>query len=569
MKYFVLLLGLAASFPAYSQETASKLPLAIEDPRMDAYLAGRKPATLTIKLLNAPADLGPVNVKGSFVHYGPDFQTTKHYQIGKDRELTVELEQNLPYQQIWLHVGEYLYAGIYVNTGLTVNIDLDRAKSAYMIGEGISYSGTDGKLNAILNEHVLFRRDERRALSKQRDSLLKKMDELPEGALWVKLDSLRSQRKKINAEFIAKYPTYGWAVTNEENSAFYNEMCIAYRRKRFPEELEKEVSAHKPFFTSNDGVQFYRYLSWYLSSGDDHPRPRVHEMIMADYDAYTQEEQALLDTISSIRKFSEEERKEKQEVIRSWYKKWNEVFYNDIVKINTQHEAAIFDSLCAAPRADILKLGLLKQAKSTFAKTFPLLSASAQTAWCRRIIEKELEESLASQKQVDALLASGNALENPQAAFGRPVTSLPFGASLYRLDSLDNADDFIRALLSRFKDKALIIDFWATWCGPCISAMPYAKKLQKENADLPVEYIYLCTSGSSNETLWKNKVAELKIPGTHIFVADRIIAGLKSRMDAGGGYPAYVLVDSRGNINARRINGLSEINRDVLKALLE
>src|SRR3546814_18167618 len=109
-----------------------------------------------------------------------------------------------------------------------------------MMSECINYAGTDGKLNTVMSEHVLFRRDKLRALSKQRDSLIKKMDELTEGTLWERLDSLSRQRKEINAEFIAKYPGYGWAVTNEEKSDFYNEMCIAYRRKQLHHELEQE-----------------------------------------------------------------------------------------------------------------------------------------------------------------------------------------------------------------------------------------------------------------------------------------------------------------------------------------
>ena len=35
------------------------------------------------------------------------------------------------------------------------------------------------------------------------------------------------------------------------------------------------------------------------------------------------------------------------------------------------------------------------------------------------------------------------------------------------------------AKLSDFKGKLLILDFWATWCAPCVAAIPKLENLQK------------------------------------------------------------------------------------------
>lgn len=55
--------------------------------------------------------------------------------------------------------------------------------------------------------------------------------------------------------------------------------------------------------------------------------------------------------------------------------------------------------------------------------------------------------------------------------------------------------------LSEFKGKVLYLDFWATWCGPCIQESPYFEALSKEYAGKDIVFIPI--SQDTNQKAWK------------------------------------------------------------------
>ena len=43
--------------------------------------------------------------------------------------------------------------------------------------------------------------------------------------------------------------------------------------------------------------------------------------------------------------------------------------------------------------------------------------------------------------------------------------------------------------MKALKSKVVVIDFWATWCGPCVAEMPHMKELYAEYHNKGVEFI--------------------------------------------------------------------------------
>lgn len=45
--------------------------------------------------------------------------------------------------------------------------------------------------------------------------------------------------------------------------------------------------------------------------------------------------------------------------------------------------------------------------------------------------------------------------------------------------------------VAKGKDTTYVVNFWATWCGPCVEELPYFERLTSENAKKPFKVILM------------------------------------------------------------------------------
>jgi peroxiredoxin len=130
----------------------------------------------------------------------------------------------------------------------------------------------------------------------------------------------------------------------------------------------------------------------------------------------------------------------------------------------------------------------------------------------------------------------------------------------FELKSLDGK----QVRLSDFRGKAVLLNFWATWCAPCKIEMPWFVDLQKQYAPQGLQVIGVAMDDSGEDTIAKfAKEMGVNYP---------VLVGKEAVGDAYGGVeflPTTFIIDRQGKVVDRVFGlvGRSEFEDNIKKAL--
>ena len=111
--------------------------------------------------------------------------------------------------------------------------------------------------------------------------------------------------------------------------------------------------------------------------------------------------------------------------------------------------------------------------------------------------------------------------------------------------------------LTDLQGKIVVLDFWATWCGPCLAAVPHTNELQKKYAEKGVVFLAVCAprGGEKMEETVKSR-------GIKYAVALDQGSGETFAAYKADSYPDYFIIDRKGNLRWGDV-----ANADVEKAI--
>ena len=112
-----------------------------------------------------------------------------------------------------------------------------------------------------------------------------------------------------------------------------------------------------------------------------------------------------------------------------------------------------------------------------------------------------------------------------------------------KLTAFNGTDITWKEIINRNKG-VIYIDFWASWCKPCLQEMPHSASLSNSIKDIDVTFLYI--SLDRNNDSWIRASNKLKFDsGQHFLFKSE--SGLRD-LFALQAIPKYIIIDKKGNI---------------------
>jgi peroxiredoxin/Tfp pilus assembly protein PilF len=112
--------------------------------------------------------------------------------------------------------------------------------------------------------------------------------------------------------------------------------------------------------------------------------------------------------------------------------------------------------------------------------------------------------------------------------------------------------------LEDLRGKVVLLDFWGTWCPPCVASVPSLRSLRKRFAKEPA-FVMIGISSDSEREKWREFIAKNQMAWPQYLDRDRRV----QKAFAVRAFPTYILIDHEGIIRFRSIGAGREKDADL------
>jgi thiol-disulfide isomerase/thioredoxin len=166
-----------------------------------------------------------------------------------------------------------------------------------------------------------------------------------------------------------------------------------------------------------------------------------------------------------------------------------------------------------------------------------------------------------------AVLLPGYLMKRYPAYFGgKPTGQVELGQPVELSGPTLDGKEFN---LANLKGKVVLVDFWATWCLPCVEEMPFVKNVHEKYRAAGLEVVGV--SLDSDRTALTNFVAQHKLDWPQIFIEgdpQKPFDNPLAKRYGVDGIPCILVIDREGRLIARGMRR-HQIEAEVARALGE